>query len=188
MTKNSEYENLQTASHDEITRMAGCYSIRRDKKQMDNKSGPNGAFWQTKTLDKMTADEWESLCDRCGKCCLLKLEDADTAEIYTTDVACKLLDCGTAQCTNYKQRKRHVPDCTMLTPQTVSSIHWLPANCAYRLVANGQPLPLWHPLITGDAHSTSSGNSVAGRVFPEEAIDDEDMIDHIYDWEAKQHS
>ena len=75
---------------------------------MDNKSGPDGAFWQTKTLDEMTADEWESLCDRCGKCCLLKLEDADTAEIYTTDVACKLLDCGTAQCTNYKQRKRHV--------------------------------------------------------------------------------
>ena len=155
---------------------------------MDNKSGPDGAFWQTKTLDEMTADEWESLCDRCGKCCLIKLEDADTAEIYTTDVACKLLDCGTAQCTNYKQRKRHVPDCTMLTPQTVSSIHWLPASCAYRLVANGQPLPSWHPLMTGDAHSTtSSGNSVAGRVFPEEAIDDEDMIDHIYDWEAKQH-
>jgi len=153
---------------------------------MEHNHTSGGAFWQTKTLEEMTSDEWESLCDRCGKCCLLKLEDVDTAKIYTTDVACKLLDCGTACCTDYPHRKRHVPDCTLLTPQTVPTIHWLPASCAYRLIADNRPLPSWHPLITGDPHSTrKSGNSVAGRVFPELAIDDEDMADHIYDWDTE---
>jgi len=144
-------------------------------------------FWNTKTLEEMSSDEFEALCDRCGKCCLLKLEDADTAEIYTTDVACKLLDCANATCSNYAERTQYVPDCTILTPKTVSSLHWLPASCAYRLIDAGKPLPAWHPLITGDQHSTtSSGNSVAGRVFPELAIDDEDMIDHIYDWDTEE--
>ena len=143
-------------------------------------------FWNTKTFEEMTSDEWESLCDRCGKCCLLKLEDADTAEIYTTDVACKLLDCANANCSNYAERTHYVPDCTILTPHTVSSLSWLPSSCAYRLIDAGKPLPDWHPLVTGNPHSTrNSGNSVAGRVFPERAIDEDNMVDHIYNWEAE---
>ena len=128
--------------------------------------------------------EWESLCDGCGKCCVLKLEDIDTADIYYTDVACKMLDCKTGKCLDYKNRKQHVPDCILLTPETVKLLAWMPQTCAYRLVHEGKDLPDWHPLVSGDSSAIHlAGMSVAGHVFPENSVEEDDMANHIRDWD-----
>jgi uncharacterized protein len=141
-------------------------------------------FWKQKTLETMTLAEWESLCDGCGKCCLAKLEDEDTAEIYWTSVACRLFDAGTCQCSNYVQRKKFVPDCVQLTPKKVREIDWLPSTCAYKLVANGQDLPEWHHLKTGSRETVhEAGISMKGRVtaLDDQMTEDEDYFDHMLD-------
>jgi len=132
--------------------------------------GPMGEpFWKTKTLEALSAAEWESLCDGCGKCCLAKLEDADSGEIYWTSVGCRLLDAGSCRCTSYAARATLVPDCVQLTPENVRSLSWLPGTCAYRLVANGEDLAWWHPLISGDPDTVhQAGMSVRGRVTASE--------------------
>lgn len=142
-------------------------------------------FWKTKPLSQLTHQEWESLCDGCGKCCVLKLEDVDSGTVFYTDVACKMLDCQTGKCRDYENRKQHVPDCILLTPQSIEQLAWMPQTCAYRLVHEGHDLPHWHPLISGD-HETvrQAGQCVAGRVFPEGSVEDKDMADHITDWDA----
>lgn len=131
----------------------------------------------------MTASEWESLCDGCGKCCVLKLEDVDSGDIYYTDVACKLLDCGSAQCTDYANRKSFVPDCVVLSPDKLATLPWMPASCAYRILSEGGDLPDWHPLVSGSPETVrTAGHSVAGRVIPEGAVAEDDMPDHITEW------
>ncbi len=141
----------------------------------------DGAFWETKPLDKLTAMEWESLCDGCGKCCLEKLEDADTGDVSYTDVACNFLDLKTCRCTNYALRKRFVPDCERLTSRNLLTISWLPASCAYRLLSEGRDLPSWHPLVSGDPETVHrAGVSVRGRAVPEKMAGD--LEDHIVDW------
>ncbi len=138
-------------------------------------------FWKIKKLEEMTRMEWESLCDGCAKCCLHKIEDFDTAEIFATNVACKLLDLKSCRCSNYENRKRHVPDCQILTPKKVRSLTWLPSTCAYRLIDQGKDLPSWHPLITGHAHTVhKAGISVRNRVIPER--DNMDLEDFVVDW------
>ena len=140
-------------------------------------------FWQHTTLDKMTPKQWESLCDGCGKCCVLKLEDADTSEIYYTDVSCKLLDCKTARCRDYQNRVTHVPDCIQLSVENLPQLLWMPNTCAYRLLYEGKELPIWHPLISGDPASTSAANqSVAGKVFSETVISKDDLLNHLTEW------
>ncbi len=125
-------------------------------------------FWASKMLAELTLAEWEALCDGCGKCCLHKLEDEDTGEFFHTNVACRLLDLATGRCTRYVDRFRWVPDCVALTPTEVQRATWLPRTCAYRLRADGQPLPDWHPLVTGDPDSTRrAGASVCGWAVPE---------------------
>lgn len=125
-------------------------------------------FWQAKSFAEMTTEEWESLCDGCGKCCLVKLEDDETGEIYYTDVACRFLNHANARCRDYPHRQHNVSTCLTLTPDTTHAYDWLPDTCAYRLLAHEQPLPAWHPLITGNHTSTvTSGHSVAGRVVSE---------------------
>lgn len=140
-------------------------------------------FWEDTPLSKISSSQWESLCDGCGKCCVLKLEDVDNGEIYYTDVACKLLDCDTARCTNYGGRKSLVPDCVILTPETMQMLPWMPDSCAYRLLFEGKDLPEWHPLVTGNPNSTKlAGQSVADKVTPENEVDDDDLPDHIRAW------
>lgn len=135
-------------------------------------------FWETKALAELTLDEWESLCDGCGKCCLHKLEDEETGELFHTNVACQLLDLTTGRCTRYADRLRWVPDCVQLTPAEVRRVHWLPRTCAYRLRAEGQPLPDWHPLLTGARESTrQAGMSVCGWAVPERRV--RRLEDHI---------
>ena len=131
----------------------------------------------------MNKIEWESLCDGCGKCCMLKLEDSDTGEIYYTDVGCKLLDCDSCRCQRYTDRKSLVPDCVILTANCLDSLHWMPKTCSYRLLNEGQELPNWHPLVTGSADSTNlSGNSVAGQVISEVSVPEADIPKHIREW------
>ena len=138
-------------------------------------------FWKAKSLTQMSSKEWESLCDGCAKCCLHKIEDEDTGEIFLTKVACKLLDLKTCRCSDYPNRRRHVSDCQILTPKRVPSFSWLPQTCAYRLLSEGKDLPTWHPLITGSATSVhKAGASVRGKVVLErEGIGLEDFI---VDW------
>ena len=108
------------------------------------------AFWRRKTLAEMTAQEWESLCDGCAQCCLIKLEDEDTGELFHTKLACRLLDIGDCRCSDYANRHTNVPDCIHLTAENAGALGWLPATCAYRLVAEGKDLHWWHPLVSGD--------------------------------------
>lgn len=117
-----------------------------------------GAFWLEKKLEEMTFEEWESLCDGCGYCCLVKLEDADTGKVYKTSVACKLLDIETCRCKDYEHRLKKVPGCLKLTPDNLGDIDWLPDSCAYKLLEAGKALPNWHPLIGGGIHE--AGQSV----------------------------
>jgi uncharacterized protein len=142
-------------------------------------------FWKSKPLAAMTEAEWESLCDGCGRCCLNKLEDEETGEIFWTDVACKLLDHGTCRCKSYDDRHDFVPDCVKLDVDEVvnQTITWLPPTCAYRLLANGEDLPVWHPLVTGDPASVhTAGISVRNRVISEELIPMDGFEDRICDW------
>lgn len=126
-------------------------------------------FWKTKPLSAMTTAEWESLCDGCGKCCLAKLEDADTGDIHWTSVGCRLFDGAQCRCRDYANRFARVPDCVQLTPDNVGRISWLPSTCAYRLLAEGRDLFWWHPLVSGDPRSVhKAGVSMRGRVAASE--------------------
>lgn len=126
-------------------------------------------FWRTVPLDEMSVEQWESLCDGCGRCCLVKLEDEDSGAILATDIGCRLFDAGACRCRDYANRSRSVPDCVTLTPHAVRTLRWLPPTCAYRLVAEGRDLLWWHPLVSGDPETVvSAGVSVRGRVFANE--------------------
>ncbi len=146
-------------------------------------AAPSTRFWEHKTLEQLNSDEWESLCDGCGKCCLHKLEDEDTGEVYYTCVACRYLDVNKGGCRSYANRLSLVPECVHLQPKDVAQFHWLPQTCAYRLVAEGRPLYDWHPLISGDRDSVvRAGESVRGRVIEERRVDVDDLEDYIVHW------
>ncbi len=150
---------------------------------MDPTARPELPFWKTKRLDQMSEAEWESLCDGCGRCCLLKLEDEDTGEIFATDVACRLLDEGACRCTSYHDRHRHVTGCIKLTPRRLDELAWLPPSCAYRRLHEGDDLAWWHPLVSGDPETVHlAGMSVRGRTVPEADIAEEDLEDRIVEW------
>jgi len=141
------------------------------------------AFWEVKPLSEMTDEEWESLCDGCGKCCLHKLEDEETGKVYYTGVACQLLDTEQCCCGDYANRLSRVPDCIKLSPQRMEDFKWLPNTCAYRLVARGEPLPDWHPLVTGDSETVHRAEmSVSGRVISEAEVDLDLLEEHIVRW------
>jgi uncharacterized cysteine cluster protein YcgN (CxxCxxCC family) len=124
-------------------------------------------FWE-QPLETLDRAQWEALCDGCGKCCLLKLEDPDSGEVQHSNVACRLLDLDSIRCSDYRRRQYYVPDCIRLTPRNLPRMHWLPATCAYRLRAEDQPLPEWHPLRSGNRDAMhAGGHSVRGRVVSE---------------------
>jgi uncharacterized cysteine cluster protein YcgN (CxxCxxCC family) len=141
-------------------------------------------FWHAKRLEELTSGEWESLCDGCGKCCLVKLQDEDSGDVLYTDVGCTLLDGEGCRCRDYDNRQAKVPDCVRLTPEAVRSLSWLPPTCGYRLVAEGRDLYWWHPLVSGDPSTVhAAGMSVRGRVAgPEEDFTVAELMERITDW------
>ena len=140
-------------------------------------------YWEIKSLSEMTRQEWESLCDGCGKCCLHKLEDEDNGDVYYTDVACQLLDMHACRCTDYENRLSRVPDCLKLTAADIDDFQWLPSTCAYRLLSDGESLPIWHHLVSGDPNTIHDMEmSVRGRVAPESAVEESDLEERIIHW------
>ena len=141
-------------------------------------------FWESKTLKQMSKQEWESLCDGCARCCLHKLEDEDTDEVYYTDIHCRYLDKNDCSCTVYQTRDEKVPECIWLAPEQAHRFHWLPDTCAYRLVAEGKPLYDWHPLISGDPNSVHAAEiSLKGKGIPDDKIPEEEWQSRII-WKA----
>ncbi|MFK7913606.1 MAG: YcgN family cysteine cluster protein [Pseudomonadales bacterium] len=140
-------------------------------------------FWETKTLDQMSAAEWESLCDGCARCCMIKLQDEDTEQIIHTSAVCHLLDQQACRCTAYPQRHERVPDCIAFSAAIVQELEWLPRSCAYRRIAEGRGLADWHPLVSGDPESVhAAGVSVRGKVVSEATVDDQDLEDMVVHW------
>lgn len=138
-------------------------------------------FWKTLTLYQMTPEQWESLCDGCGLCCLYKYEDANTHKIFYTNVVCRFLNLETCLCTVYPERTVKMPSCVVLTPMRATQLKWLPDTCAYRLIAEGKNLPKWHPLVSGDIQSVhQAGVSIKNKVvFSEEEVDMRELENYV---------
>jgi len=137
-------------------------------------------FWKTKSLLEMSAEEWESLCDGCGRCCLVKLEDEDTGRYYFTDVACHLFDGETCRCSDYENRSSRVPDCVKLDAENVGTLGWLPRTCAYRLIAEGKNLAWWHPLVSGSPETVfAAGISMRDWTISESDVPEPELENHI---------
>lgn len=144
-------------------------------------------WWKTKPLAEMSPEEWESLCDHCAKCCLIKLEDEEDGTVYYTDVACDLLDGKTCRCKDYSNRETLVPDCLRLTPDNLEQLYWMPPGCAYRLLHEGQNLPSWHHLVSGDKQSIHrKKQSITGRFVYAATIDEEHWEEHVVTWPLKR--
>jgi len=137
-------------------------------------------FWQTKSLQEMNDEEWESLCDGCARCCLIKLENEETSELFFTNVSCHLLDIAACRCGDYANRKFLVPECLRLRTMTEAEYQWLPQTCAYRRLSEGKALPDWHPLITGSTESVATaGIKVNGFALSEDNVHPDQLEDHI---------
>jgi uncharacterized protein len=153
--------------------IGSCHDRKASKGALDRSVGP---FWKKPVAD-LTRKEWEALCDGCGRCCLVKLEDEDTGKIHFTDVACVLLESGSCRCRDYARRRRKVADCVKLTPENLETIPWLPPTCAYRLRREGKDLPDWHPLVSGDPETVhAAAVSARGRVS---AYEDDVPLDEL---------
>jgi uncharacterized cysteine cluster protein YcgN (CxxCxxCC family) len=141
-------------------------------------------FWERKSLEQMTREEWELLCDGCGRCCLEKLKDEDTGKVFYTSVACRYLDTWTCKCGLYDERENFVPDCLMIRPEMIRTIDWLPVTCAYRRIIEGKSLDWWHPIVSGDADTVhQAGISIREKVISASYIADDDLDAYIIDSE-----
>ncbi|MEM7097007.1 MAG: YcgN family cysteine cluster protein [Pseudomonadota bacterium] len=146
-------------------------------------SATSNKYWEDKPLSAMTQSEWESLCDGCARCCMLKLQDEDTDQVHYTAAVCHLLDLANTRCTRYPDRHRLVEDCVVLDVNGAREFSWLPTTCAYRMLAEGRPLAWWHPLNSGDPESVhQAGISVRGRVVSNEGVHDEELEEMIVHW------
>ncbi len=139
-------------------------------------------FWEKYALEELTTEEWEALCDGCGRCCLIKLQDEEDDELYYTNVSCQYLCHDSVRCTEYERRNVLVPTCVPVTPE-IAREPWLPNTCAYRLLAEGKPLPEWHHLVSGDTETVEQmGISVKGRIVCETQVSEEEFEEHVIHW------
>jgi uncharacterized cysteine cluster protein YcgN (CxxCxxCC family) len=144
---------------------------------------PETRFWEHKTLDELSVEEWEALCDGCGRCCLLKLEDEESGDLFYTNVVCEYYDQDRCRCSQYADRSLLVPDCIKVTPEVARTQTWLPDTCAYRLLAEGKPLYDWHPLVSGDPESVhTAGVSIRDRVISEQYVHPDELPEHLVRW------
>lgn len=156
---------------------------RRKRDALADAKPLEAGYWRTKTLEQMNEREWESLCDNCGRCCVISLEDQDTGVLEYTNVSCKLFDTVKCGCGDYANRKATVPDCVKLTPKNVPKLDWLPRTCAYRLVSEGKDLFWWHPLISGDVETVHVAQvSARNKTRPEGRLKMSGLIRHITLW------
>ena len=140
-------------------------------------------FWETKALGEMSDAEWEALCDGCARCCLHKLEDDETGEVFYTGVRCRHLDESLCRCTDYPNRSRLMPNCIPLRQENIQDLHWLPRSCAYRRLAEGKSLAEWHPLVSGRPESVhEAGISIRGRALSDEFVHPDGFTEHIINW------
>lgn len=140
-------------------------------------------FWESKTLGEMNDQEWESLCDGCARCCMLKLEDEDSGEIAYTSVVCRYLNHQSCKCTRYPDRHELVPDCVELDAETALQFTWLPVTCAYRTLAEGRSLEWWHPLVSGSRSTVhEAGISVRGKIVSEHHVHPDEIEEHVITW------
>ena len=161
--------------------MVLCYNGNMNRQFKEEEKEPR--FWERKTLEEMTPEEWDLLCDGCAKCCLCKLEDDKTGKVYYTDVACKFLDRQTCRCISYETRNRSAANCAVLTPENVRKFHWLPETCAYRRLLHRKDLYKWHWLISGDRDLVHKlGFSVKGKTISEANIHPSDLPGHVVEW------
>ncbi len=141
-------------------------------------------FWERKSLEQMTTEEWEKLCDGCGRCCLEKLEDENSGMIFYTSVACRYLDTWTCRCLDYQDRIHNVPDCLVINPKVIREVSWLPKTCAYRRILEGKGLEDWHPMVSGDVNSVhKAGISVRDKVISATYVPEDDLDAYIIDTE-----
>ncbi len=144
-------------------------------------------WYNTLPLDQLTAEQWELLCDGCARCCLHKLEDADTGEVFYTSVRCRYLDEQNCRCSDYARRSVLMPNCVHLNPEAARDFNWLPDTCAYRLRAEGKALPDWHPLVSGDPDSVhAAGISIRGRTISDEYVHADGYDEHIICWVGQE--
>ena len=140
-------------------------------------------FWEDKALHELNQEEWESLCDGCARCCMIKIEDGSSGDVHYTSLTCQLLDLDTCRCTRYPERHELIADCVELTPDTAVRFDWLPVTCAYRRLARGQPLLWWHPLVSGDPQTVhEAGISVLGKTLPVDSVHEDERDLHIIRW------
>lgn len=118
---------------------------------------------------KKTEAAWENICRRCGKCCLIKLEDEESGEVYYTNVICRYFDEEKMGCTVYDKRCELVPTCLKLDRNNVDKLSWMPKTCAYRELFEENP---------STCHTT-----VKGRVVSEETVAEDELEDHIVAWD-----
>lgn len=155
-------------------------STPEQKKASRKKTKRTAPFWETKSLEEMSRGEWESLCDGCGQCCMVKIEDEDTADIYLTRLSCRLLDIGSCRCSDYANRHASEPDCIVISPENLHELTWLPQTCAYRRLAEGRGLAWWHPLVSGDPNTVhEAGVSVRDWARSEKGVRDSAVARYI---------
>ncbi len=158
------------------------WSIRRrwQVKERPTLDGDGKPFWKTKTLEQLSPEEWESLCDGCGRCCLVKLEDEDTSEVYTTKLACSMLNVSTCRCRDYANRFSKMPDCLQIDVKRARELKWLPPTCGYRIVDEGRDLPWWHPLVSGSPETVhQAGIAVSSFAMSERRVKEENYWRYI---------
>jgi uncharacterized cysteine cluster protein YcgN (CxxCxxCC family) len=144
---------------------------------------PATHFWEKKSLEELDQEEWEALCDDCGRCCLLKIEDEDNGDLFYTNVICEFHDSQRCRCTAYRDRSRLIPSCIKVTAAVARDVKWLPDTCAYRVLAEGRPLSDWHPLVSGDPASIHhAGISVRDKVVSEKYVHPDELPEHLAHW------
>ena len=139
-------------------------------------------FWKNIPLNDLNSEEWELLCDGCGKCCLNKFKKTKKCAPIYTSVACKFLDINKCSCKVYSEREKKRKDCLILSPKNINKVvNLLPTSCSYRLIYEKKPLPSWHHLnLPKNKNVHNTKNSVKNFAISEEYVDSSDIANFIF--------